>query len=309
VIAARESARRMACRNNLKQVGIAVQSYGALHDYAPPILPDSPPQDAFFPLSPLARMLVELDQQPLHDSINFVPIPTLGAGLQANQTAMMTTLSLFLCPADAADGPVGYGRVSYRFNTGPGPTYFATDGYQIYQGQGTGPFTAPAIHRLSSFTDGLSQTAGVSERIQGDWMRGTFTLGDYTLSTTLPVWNNTAPMTIAQGVAICAEAPPDAPVESRSGESWFLSGYHFTNYNHCITPNSKVRDCSFFPFVEGIHDRTLHQGVFTARSHHDGGVNLLFMDGSARFIADGISLSVWRAIATRNGGEVLSSIE
>ena len=42
-------------------------------------------------------------------------------------------------------------------------------------------------------------------------------------------------------------------------------------------------------------------------SYHSGGVNLVFGDGSVRFIKDSVALPVWRALGTRNGGEVLSS--
>jgi prepilin-type processing-associated H-X9-DG protein len=41
-------------------------------------------------------------------------------------------------------------------------------------------------------------------------------------------------------------------------------------------------------------------------SAHPGGVNLGFGDGSVRFMKDSIALSVWRALSTRNGGEVVS---
>ena len=42
-------------------------------------------------------------------------------------------------------------------------------------------------------------------------------------------------------------------------------------------------------------------------SYHPGGVNLLFGDGSVRFIKETVALNVWRALSTRNGGEVISS--
>jgi prepilin-type processing-associated H-X9-DG protein len=42
-------------------------------------------------------------------------------------------------------------------------------------------------------------------------------------------------------------------------------------------------------------------------SAHPGGVNVAFGDGSVRFMKDSIALSVWRALSTRNGGEVVSA--
>jgi prepilin-type processing-associated H-X9-DG protein len=42
-------------------------------------------------------------------------------------------------------------------------------------------------------------------------------------------------------------------------------------------------------------------------SYHPGGVNVLMGDGAVHFIRDGIILPTWRALATRNGGEVIAS--
>jgi prepilin-type processing-associated H-X9-DG protein len=44
----------------------------------------------------------------------------------------------------------------------------------------------------------------------------------------------------------------------------------------------------------------------TARSHHAGGVNALLMDGSVRAVSNSISAVTWRALGTRDGGEVVA---
>jgi prepilin-type processing-associated H-X9-DG protein len=44
----------------------------------------------------------------------------------------------------------------------------------------------------------------------------------------------------------------------------------------------------------------------TASSRHTGGVNVVFGDGSVRFIRDQIDLPTWRAMGSRIGGEVVS---
>jgi prepilin-type processing-associated H-X9-DG protein len=46
--------------------------------------------------------------------------------------------------------------------------------------------------------------------------------------------------------------------------------------------------------------------IVTSRSHHPGGVNSAMMDGSVRFVTDDVTVDLWRAMATRNGGEVIS---
>ena len=45
----------------------------------------------------------------------------------------------------------------------------------------------------------------------------------------------------------------------------------------------------------------------SASSNHPGGVNVLFMDGSVRFVKSSVSYQAWYAIATPNYGEVVSS--
>ena len=46
--------------------------------------------------------------------------------------------------------------------------------------------------------------------------------------------------------------------------------------------------------------------AITARSFHSGGVNVLLMDGSVRFVRNTIALATWRAMGTRDTGEVVT---
>jgi len=47
--------------------------------------------------------------------------------------------------------------------------------------------------------------------------------------------------------------------------------------------------------------------MITASSNHSGGVNVGFLDGSVRFVKDSVNQVTWWAIATKDGGEVISS--
>ena len=77
------------------------------------------------------------------------------------------------------------------------------------------------------------------------------------------------------------------------GVPW-IDGQHITL--HVTTPNT--RSCGFF---------IVNRAVMPACSKHPGGTNMLFGDGSVKFIKDSISLQTYRALGTRNGGEVVSA--
>ena len=91
VQSAREAARRATCVSNLRQIGIAIQSYVAgLKVY--------PAGQAGF--SPHVMMLPYLEQRPLYDSINFNAGHNALIG-ELNQTAFSTAVAIFVCPADS----------------------------------------------------------------------------------------------------------------------------------------------------------------------------------------------------------------
>ena len=303
---ARESSRRAQCVNNLKQIGIALQSYVASYNVFPGIgLPENEgaagSRGAVNIYSPLSRMLAYLDNIPLYNSINFLRPTVMPASLWVNRTAMDTSVGIFLCPSDIEPPVSGYGRVNYRFNIGP--TFrISTDLIDVAS------FSGPFFFRSYSpnaFLDGLSNTVGVSEKLQGDWYKATFKKGGDFILTLQPFSLRVSMRGADQAVSICRSLKSYNPHYSRGGESWFVTGYSYTNYNHCATPNSNVPDCSFEDVTDTMANTVLLGGVFSASSYHPGGVNSLLMDGSVRFFKDGIDLAVWRALATRSGGEIV----
>lgn len=303
---AREAARRVTCVNHLKQIALAVQGYAGTFGYFPPIacqtaglskLPGDLPSAHYF--SPLARTLNYLDQARMYNSINFASIPDSPSALIIHRTVMAVSLDTFLCPSDGRCPVPGFGRANYRFNVGP--THRISPGWSVPESW-TGPFTVHRVYPPSAFRDGLSNTIGVSERCQGDWTKGPFKQGgDYYMKSYAD-----GPFTpnADAAIAVCNALTPDAEVESRGGETWLMSGFHFTNYNHCLGPNPR-RECSSWDDNSGsLHDRLLHEGVFSATSRHPGGVVASAMDGSVRFVNSSVALQVWRAVATRDGGEI-----
>lgn len=304
VQSAREVARRVECLNNLKQLGLSIQAYAASSGVFPPVnLVTERFSDGVFysqhEHSAFARILPYLEQRALFNAINFDGAPTHPGPLTCNDTALATRVGSLLCPSDRGTPIAGFGRVTYRVNHGASPLYSPDLADPATQ---NGPFCVHFVFSPSAFRDGLSQTIGISERLQGDWHKvSTRRGGAYLLQPAAdPAGNDPE-----GAMAACRLLSGSGPHESRGGESWFLSGYHFTGYNHVAVPNWRGFDCAFDGAREDIHNRTIHDGVFSATSAHRGGVNAGSMDGSVRFVSDSIDLRVWRAFATRSGGEAI----
>ena len=135
--------------------------------------------------SAFARVLPYMEQQPLFNSINFDSSPSSAGALVANLTVMTTSLGMLLCPSDTLPPVRGYGRVNYRVNVGP-TQYCAPD--ERVPTSWAGAFTVHRVYSAADFPDGLSNTVGVSERLQGDWTKGAFKSGaDYIVTTISPM--------------------------------------------------------------------------------------------------------------------------
>lgn len=74
-------------------------------------------------------------------------------------------------------------------------------------------------------------------------------------------------------------------------------------YNHILPPN---HNSCVNGLPEQFNVRAYSHSAITATSLHAGGVNALLADGSARFFSENIDRTVWEALGTRNGGEVIS---
>ena len=144
---------------------------------------------------------------------------------------------------------------------------------------------------MSEITDGTSNTAAFAEMAKGDMSNAIAT------EKTDSFWTMTWPSTPDLAIADCQSFPATNLAYqglSTAGVPW-LEGSTSAMYNHVNVPNK--RTCIFPP----------GRIVNTANSYHPGGVNVTLCDGSVRFVKDSISLATWRALGSRNGGEVLSA--
>ena len=97
------------------------------------------------------------------------------------------------------------------------------------------------------------------------------------------------------------------PLTSWMGATWAIGDMTCSTYNHVSTPNTRTcaghdRRMMMMPAISMANMAV----QLPPSSYHPGGVNMLFGDGSVRFIKESVALSVWRALCTRNGGEVIS---
>ena len=289
VQAAREAGRRMQCINNLKQIGLALHNY---HD-AIGCLPLGRTIPSATSFSPLARFLPYVEQANLANALNY----SFGYADQPNSTVTSASLNVFLCPSDqSSQTPAGTGGTNYRGNEGTSLVmwYGATDttGVNTSMPAPNGLFFASTQCRFADLTDGLSNTAAFSEHVIGDFNQNVATDKSDTFQP------GTHPATSDDAIAQCkAMNIQNLTLQGYSnvGGPWTY-GYHSTSsYWHSGAPNA--RSCMFPP----------SRIMTTANSRHPGGVNVTMADGSVRFVKDAVNLAAWRALGTRNGGEVLSA--
>ena len=266
--AAREAARRSQCSNNLKQLGLALHMHHDQEKHFPPghYSPSAGTSCVNFSEATwVTHILPFLEYSAAYDQIDRTRAFGCGDNLVVTEM-FMTTMH---CPSDRRPDPSStFARGNYAANNGIGPMrewcrhLQAATALPPVAREG-GVFYINSNMPMAEIRDGTSQTVMISEiRVSRP--------GDF------------------RGVMHYPEAPL---------------------YHHNYTPNSLVPDqirtahCNVGNLPEipcqgaysAWNSRALIQ---TARSYHPGGVQVAMADGSVRFVAESISLNIWRAIST-----------
>jgi prepilin-type processing-associated H-X9-DG protein len=289
---ARESSRRASCVNNLKQIGVGLQDFYDCHGRFPPGRGGPPPKV----FSALAYLLPYVEESSLQNTIDLTTAPTplviSGVTYDAarNNWAATQAVTMLQCPSDPAAGRVvgsTYGGTNYVANAGSGMVNYGS------LNLADGVFFLTSSVGFKNLIDGSSRTAAFSERMLGTGQPQAVLSQDQAGLYILELGNG-------------VDVTPDACASlgtgdwySQRGAKWILGNYGNTLYNHYYTPNAVQWDCM---------NQAQQKALTAARSNHSSGANVLFCDGSARFVEDAVDLQIWRSLATRAGDETPDSI-
>jgi prepilin-type N-terminal cleavage/methylation domain-containing protein/prepilin-type processing-associated H-X9-DG protein len=312
--AAREAARRIQCTNNLKQLGLGLQQYESAYGAYPPSLVlaglgNRP--DWVGGWSVNARILPFLEQVTLFNAINWCS--TYQAPI--NQTVAATHLSVFVCPSEVNpypfdSGDASTGIVSYGWCLGD---WYVWGGFAMSPNRTA--FSPNRSRRQSEFTDGTTNTFVASEVKTRQVERtecGTF--GFITNPGQIPdpsIPPGQLPQ-ISNG-SMCTQ-------DVFGHTAWADGQVNQSGVTTAWAPNTKVcgeDNASFYFGSEAPPDLDLigikesdggpTYAAVTSRSYHPGGVNALLADGSVRFVKESVAGTLWRALGSVAGGEIINA--
>ena len=293
VQAARQAARRVSCANKIRQIGLAVQNFETSYEHFP----------ASWNLgggwSAQARLLPFIEQAALEKDINFAAGYKSASPVNGQKLSSLR-IDVFLCPEEPNDrlrlkgGLPEHYPINYGMNLG---VWFVWD--PVTGQGGPGAFYPNSRLTPARFLDGLSSTLCAAEvTAYTPYQRNVATATDE-----IPA----GPSELSDG----GQKKWGPALANNTGHTEWVDGrVHQTGFTATFAPNTLVspphaegRDIDWTNQQEGKSDEVKTYAAVTARSHHPGMVNVVFMDGHVQSVVDGIEPSIWRGLATRNGRE------
>jgi prepilin-type N-terminal cleavage/methylation domain-containing protein/prepilin-type processing-associated H-X9-DG protein len=280
----RSAAARMKCSNNLKQIGLALHSYHDSYGELPTGWEFSTSWGA------LSHILPYIEQDNVHRTIDF----RLSIADPLNVGSQQATIPIYICPADVDNPMKSLGMATnYHGNNGNWVVFVIARGLNVNDPRPNGVFYTQSDNiRLQAILDGTSNTAFFSERVLGDGNMGKVSLLEDTFNG--PNGAPGVPSSADEAFSLCQSVDVTNPANQFPifmGAPW---GHGQHTYQHIAPPNS--RSCGWLPSL---------RAMMTASSRHTSGVNLLLGDGSVRFVSQNINVPTWRALGSRELGEVV----
>jgi prepilin-type N-terminal cleavage/methylation domain-containing protein len=320
---AREAARRTQCRNNLKQLGIALHNYHDTHGMFPPNGVAGTTENiggrynqAWLSWSGLAMLLPYVEQANIYNEINFSYRWDNNNGGTRNNTLARTNIPGFVCPSDPGASvryTANMGPTSYCFSTGPAsnwnvrtnPVGFAT----LWSGT-----------RIRDITDGTSNTIAMAEAQIGqntgsygantnprvNWHRVvTGSRLQRAGNTNGRIWDARNPAHIAQintyynaCLATYDSGGGWNGSSDEQGRFWASGRTYWGPWHTTLVGPNAGPSCD-------VDTSVTDMDVKEPSSYHTGGVLVLLADGSARFVSENIDQATWMAVGSRNRNEVI----
>jgi prepilin-type N-terminal cleavage/methylation domain-containing protein/prepilin-type processing-associated H-X9-DG protein len=320
---AREAARRSQCKNNLKQLGLALHNYLDTHSVFPPFKtwnngtdcaggPDGWTNQGGY--SWMVMIMPFVDQAPAYSRIDFINHHSQAScPNSSNSWAQInnTAIGAFLCPSDptpASNGSstgtnyAGVISVSSLSQLGPGATAGtipAVRNLAFFQMSGAGAVRVSA----TDIQDGTSNTIAVAEVFRGraTAVRGgaTWGLQNGRCSRWMIEGSCGVTGTLGRGGSLGTMWAETSTAGGNPG------GHLQVGATAAATgdggPNDSRADQVSW---NGENDESAHNGFRPASSRHTGGVHILMADGAVRFASDNVDSNVWNNAHSRIGGEV-----
>ena len=296
----REAARRMQCKNNLKQMGLALHNYLDVYTTFPPSFCFSTAGS----WSVQGRILPYLEQAAAYSQVR-LDLDWADPINLATNVAQLKVPS-YSCPSDPKgdrmhDAGPGEGNIrphTYGVNFGSWKIYDP-----VTNSGGDGVFHPNSRTQPGDISDGMSNTLLAAEvRAYQPYFRNTADPGP------------TAPNSVSFVSGYSGEKKYGPNVDDNAGHTEWCDGpVHQSGFTTVFGPNTRVPlidsgityDVDYNSRYEGTSITQTTYAAITSRSYHTGIVNVALSDGSTRTVSENIDRVVWRALGTRAGGEVV----